>query len=689
MGNQQLVRGQIGLLLALILLGVGGIIALTFLFEMQTEERMAYQFQESLRAEWLARMGMEEAIAKLKNDLNHYDDLREKYARFYPGEDSFSGEDVDLDGDGIPDSRWIEVREKNFEGRYAVLVVDEEGKINLNVSGEGENFPGGGIFNLKLSFLLLPSQKEALVNYRRSFRPFATLEEIKLVPGIGKETFEKTKDFLSVYSYDKNINREGDLRVNINSASAEEISQALRRSGLSPSLADQLGVNIVDYRDSDSRPTELRGKYGIEKTPYINEVMPFGTFSLRVMVSELAQGGARWLLEEIKEVLRKKLKEEVRGNTERVEGEIKNALESLKPQVKKILRKIFSPPKTFLPSLWAQGEKKREAKIKIEVEWVELFNPYNMVISLWGWKIIASGGKKKIGGWVGPRSYNIILNMVTTIKTLDEVSGEIIKDRIGKEILGNYKDTVTLKNKYGDVVERVDYINHNLPWMAHEKNDPRVRKFAGKVPGGSPGFRNWYWNPRAGEGKDKNDFSSFVVKDTNFVSIGEVGFIHRGSDFRTVKFQPQGDGGICDEITVADPPEKPVPGRINLNTAPPEVLLSLPGVDETVAKDILNYRETKGPFEEIGDVLECWTLLRPGYNGKDDDEDGYIDDEKEKEFLFYKFSNLISVRSYNFTIISLGQILKAGSPVAEKKILVVVDRGKNPLRIQYYRELYD
>jgi hypothetical protein len=46
---------------------------------------------------------------------------------------------------------------------------------------------------------------------------------------------------------------------------------------LPENLAAQLAVNIVDYRDDDSVPTLLTVKgttyYGVEMTPYINEVM--------------------------------------------------------------------------------------------------------------------------------------------------------------------------------------------------------------------------------------------------------------------------------------------------------------------------------------------------------------------------------------------------------------------------------
>jgi competence ComEA-like helix-hairpin-helix protein len=59
-----------------------------------------------------------------------------------------------------------------------------------------------------------------------------------------------------------------------------------------------------------------------------------------------------------------------------------------------------------------------------------------------------------------------------------------------------------------------------------------------------------------------------------------------------------------DKITVADPPQVPVRGRININTATKKVLQCLPGVDSSLAKAIINYGDRKGPFNEIGEIKE-------------------------------------------------------------------------------------
>jgi len=131
-----------------------------------------------------------------------------------------------------------------------------------------------------------------------------------------------------------------------------------------------------------------------------------------------------------------------------------------------------------------------------------------------------------------------------------------------------------------------------------------------------------------------------------------------------------------------------VRGRININTATKKVLEALPGVDSSLAKAIINYGDSKkGPFNEMGEILEILLMEKLGFNGKDDDEDGYIDEEDETEAIFRSISNLITTRSNCFTIVSQGEVVRSEEVVAEKKLKVVVDRGTSPLKIKYYREL--
>ena len=731
--------GQIALILAVAFLALLGTIGGSFLYRMRLEQRAASNYQDSVKAFYLAEAGIERATAELRNDNNEYDDLYESWALGFK--------------ETWQEGKYSVYYEKEEESKERLGIFDEAAKININAVGMGNYNDGWTPYEIGLAAIESLNKKlsskviKAIITYRYGpdgapgvkgvdddkdnsllqadgidndadgkideldegidepdeFRPqqpygddnpFDTVEEIRLVPGIGEVIFNEIKDYLTIYSYDKNLDKEGKLRININKATPSKISQALQEVGMSSEKADQIAVNIVDFHDEDNFPTAYQGKYGIEKTPYINEVMPNFTTSIKVAAEELIRGGIEFLKDKIKGEINKKIKEKIKGivpgllgeeiekSTSGKEEERKKGLERIiedyqpSKEESNIITKIFK----LLGGKTAHAAEKnppKKTKIEIEIEWIELFNPYDVPCEIGGWQIKTSLGTKALGGKISPRGYRFIFNMVIAIPGRT----------IGKEILGDNGDTVILKNKRKNIVDKVSYRGYGLPWSAWEKNDPRDREFASILPGGSPGFRNWFWMPEIGEGKNKDDYSSFYVKDKPFANIGEVGFIHSGK-WRTIRLEQGGEWQILDKITVADPPEKPIQGRININTASKQALEALPGIDSAISQAIINYGDSKKrPFNEIGEILQILLLARLGSNGKDDDKDGYIDEEDEREAIFRSLSNLITTRSNCFTVISKGEVIRNDEVVAERKIKAVIDRGSSPIKIKYYREL--
>lgn len=138
----------------------------------------------------------------------------------------------------------------------------------------------------------LDEAEEFVVDIRRApagdDRPFNSVAELLRVPGMTVEAWEALSPYLTVFSVsfaafelpeqDRSDEVLGFPQVDPNTATPDMLFDALRyRFPDAPeSLLAQFAVNIVDYRDADSVPTEwrLNGRtyLGYEMTPYINEV---------------------------------------------------------------------------------------------------------------------------------------------------------------------------------------------------------------------------------------------------------------------------------------------------------------------------------------------------------------------------------------------------------------------------------
>jgi len=78
-----------------------------------------------------AKIGIENAIWEIDKDGRECDSFFDAWRK------NFEGDEVDLNNDGENDSKWFYINDRkgNIIGRYAVLVEDESGKININANG--------------------------------------------------------------------------------------------------------------------------------------------------------------------------------------------------------------------------------------------------------------------------------------------------------------------------------------------------------------------------------------------------------------------------------------------------------------------------------------------------------------------------------------------------------------------------
>jgi DNA uptake protein ComE-like DNA-binding protein len=154
-------------------------------------------------------------------------------------------------------------------------------------------------------------------------------------------------------------------------------------------------------------------------------------------------------------------------------------------------------------------------------------------------------------------------------------------------------------------------------------------------------------------------------------------------------------------LTVIDPTpytgdqnETRIKGRININTAPWFVLAQLPWVSYNttnydLARSIANYRDTYGPFKNIGQLMNVGivnndsnSLNRMDYYmsnamppGLATPTDCNGDAFEERDVIFDRISNLITVRSDVFTAYILVRI---GTNGPQKRVVAIFDRSEVP-----------
>ncbi len=187
-------QGGVIIIMALVVLVIASVLAVTFATSMRLEEKTAATFRKHGKVFYIAQAGYEYALAILRKDKNEessrpYDALNEEWRTLFNGSGEEEEPAVNLDGinsNGInsdgKDARWIylhrdpEDDESPLIGRFAVLIVDEASKLSLHASGSGQQNQGWTPFENDLTNLKNPntgaslfdsSTAPNLINYRQ------------------------------------------------------------------------------------------------------------------------------------------------------------------------------------------------------------------------------------------------------------------------------------------------------------------------------------------------------------------------------------------------------------------------------------------------------------------------------------------------------------------------------------------
>jgi len=704
-------RGDAVILTIMVLL-ILFIFTASMLFMFTSWQKSASKMLSGRNAYRFARAGIEEAIWEIDKDSLEEDSFLDSWRA------NFKGEDTDLNEDGIPDARWFDIKKRNGEitGRYAVLVEDESGKININHAGNTETEITYTVRDMKiLPHIIGEAAACSIVDYRQT-REYEAPSEVKLVKNIGEDAYSKIKNHITCFSYDMNHDRKGKQRININDSSFGEMYALLTDCGYSREIASQVALNIKAYRNRSLAPPviDLEGEeiIGIGKTPYLNEidaVKPWhiGTLaSGTIIISE--QGGqfvelfnpygreldiGGWQIKGIvtlfseswSDVLNNSsdiLDDISRGETGIEPGRTRQITERLVPTSITIPEGEKIPPLSFytigdsieLRIVIIPGEPPVIFPLFIPIRDPADCNHYEPILA------------------INPGSLGFISNMLSSIPFLANLGLDF---------------KMKLLDSEGNLVENTTYFA-DLPHTTVQKNDPRMKDCTDWFPGTqTPGKHNMVFQPWIGGEFGNTDWisnwpSHFNIRNSKFLSLGELSLIHRKRHWKTLDFWKHGyDRKLIDHFTVFENPKEPAFGRLNINTSCETVLACLPKVNGSIAKAIVN----AGPYGDISEVLGKWgagsspsellsrEITSRGFDLNDNDRDGYIDTDKEKEEVFSGIVNLITVRSNVFKIISIGQKVRDTEKngkierdvLAEKKVVVWYDRRKK--KVIYRREI--
>ncbi|MBC8550524.1 MAG: lamin tail domain-containing protein [Candidatus Brocadiales bacterium] len=366
-------------------------------------------------------------------------------------------------------------------------------------------------------------------------------------------------------------------------------------------------------------------------------------------------------------------------------------------------------------------------------KFIELFNPYDTAIDLTNWTITGTTMPQvTLTGTIGSQTYYVVAdnqNAYIRDSSADpkgfSYEGGTDADEYNANInsLSTSGEALTFRDDNTNIVQVTNYTGNANDIQTMQLNDPRPTPLEDYNGSSSIDPANpWQWrfnNPHTAgvqngifDPTDGDDgwtgvtwTPSFLVANRRFSNKGYIGFIHNGRQWSSFlvdstiaypnvlqyltvtdpsmdNIDNDGDGSTDSADTGSqsgdfDGQEHRIPGLINVNTATTQALQSLPNVDSTIATAIQG--SGSKPFTSIGDLVDDVTQIT-GSGTK-----------WNKEKTFRSISNLITTRSNVFTVYVTAQITdEAMSNVfAEKRILAIVDRSVDPIRVRYFRWLVE
>lgn len=637
---------------------------------------------------------------------------------------------ADADGDGIADSKWFELEDvsgsRGQKFYAAVRIIDNSGTLNINTAYQPDEtqkdrsdgamlnqadldaFARGtddadDIFAARSGMVANPANIEAyelngarkLEDPYRDYTLFDISDELELrnrflinsaaisrIEEVWKDTVGEDfnslakhpfntfsnygildwatrfipgdpnfdcRHLLTTYNIDRLIDPNGDKMININTADVNDLHLGIHKAISDAndvfavadvnSISAQLVANIVDCRDDDADVTVFNFNsidyYGFEAQPFITEM-----YSV------------------------------IDANNPDVPGENYYAL--------------------------------------------ELYNPFNIPVPLNNFYLSINGAIIPLNGTIAANGYYVISNNSSGYSDANHISGDL-------RFSGNYVDTsvppdgifdswdnytVTLKRTVGgdeilmDVQEtKNEWFKQGFTYDIRKKTehwqfvyDTNEASTGAHTLGAAnitliPDAVNFNLSLVSDKFTTVDDFTrALIIGPDTSKSIGQkLALAVSESAIRLDLTAGDKIQRLFQYLTNWDPPAEAdnikVYGRVNINTAPWFVIAQLPWMEENIAKAIVDYRDStpvKG-FKSIAELIDVDEMRLYGNDHVDLDKfpdltpgDGAIDDFEERDVIFARISNLVTVRSDVFTAYILVRLGKDGP---QKRVVAILDRS--------------
>jgi hypothetical protein len=427
-------------------------------------------------------------------------------------------------------------------------------------------------------------------------------------------------------------------------------------------LAAQLAVNIVDFRDNDTEVTYLpvgqRTYYGFEAQPFISEIA-FGISGTDANNSTSNEFAIELYNPFDVDIPLGNFRLELR----RQNGQVVNAINLAGYGIADGSRFVVTNNSTAsggfgVAGLMGTGGGKEDPNLVLAT--------YNLVS-------------------VDPLTY--ALNERYDIYLLRTTFAEdIYLDK--QETEDNWFDWDTTKGT------RQSYCRPDNDWDIVYQNLQSAAETLGGANGLSAGRRNYNLENSVGPFVTVGDIARVLKVGPSADPCDMIGMrvaAEPGEEVVRLDLRNPAFANIFQYLTVIDPAsfgrgeyETRIKGRINVNTAPWFVIAQLPWMSPAIAQAIVTYRDTEGGFESTGELMQVpamgYYAYDPLYSSFDLDRfpdltpgDGAVSDFEERDVIFSRISNLVTVRSDVFTAYILVRI---GVDGPQRRVIAILDRSQ-------------